>query len=378
MKTLLFFFLCCFFAFANIHAQEFTKPTMASPEETFYTYLDNKYISDPTQYNGNIKKVVRTFTQYEQGMDPKTIEKVFIYLDKKNTRTKTVKRYYQYGIEDVKEEIDHLETPTATTQQQGDLTIKTITEELLEAIDMTIEQKGDDHYVYQNDLLIAFYNNNDSISYTYDSKKRLITKRCFESFLSDDFEEQEDGSYIQWRSAFTERSLEKLYYKNDLPARKIIYDKFSEVIDIYKKKYTYAQNKSLLKFETEYKRYLYDMYEESVPIDQQEYDTFPKVTTKDSIQIGTFQYSKTNKITSYQRAKGEEKEAYTITYNDNDLMHLVEGTLTFYRKGRLVSLPIEYEYMYDEKGNPKTVLTYYFLGGEKLIDNKVTFEIEYE
>jgi len=377
MKNRLLIFLCCSFAFANVRAQEFPKPTMAAPEDTFYAYLENEYISDPTKFNGKVKKVVRTFKQYQQGTDPTTVQKVFMYLDATNTRTKTVTRFYEYGIEDVKEEINHLKSPEATIQQKGDTTIKIIIEDLPDDVSYTIEQKGDDHYVYENDLLISFYNYNDSISYEYDSNNRLIYKHHLISLLADDFQEEEDGSYTQWRSAFTDRSLEKIHYENDLPVQKIIYDKFGEVIDVYKKTYTYSSNKMLTKFQTVYKRYLYDIYDESTPIAVQAYEEFPVVPTKDSIQTGTFQYSKTNKIIAYHRTKGEEEETYTVTYDDNDRMHLVTGNLKFYQRGKAVSLDVEYEYLYDEKGNPKTIKSYYYLGGEKLLDKETIFEIVY-
>ncbi|MEM6720467.1 MAG: hypothetical protein AAF611_14165 [Bacteroidota bacterium] len=377
MKNYIVLFLGCI-AFANVYAQEFPKPTLASPEDTFYAYLDNEHISDPTKYKGKVKKVIRTFKQYRQGVGPTTVEKVFMFLDEKKVLTKTVTRYYAFGIEESKEVINHLETPKAEITQKGNITIKTIKEELPDYVDYTIEQKGDDHYVYTNELLTAFYNYNDSIAYTYDSQKRPVSKRHFISLLADDFTEEEDGSYTQWRSAFEDRSFEKIIYQNELPVRKIIYDKFGEVIDIYKKNYSYNTDKLLTKFETEYKRYLYDSYDISTPIDEQEYVEFPRVFMKDSLQIGTFQYSKTNKITAYQRTKGEEKEIYTITYDKNDRMYLVEGTLTFYRRGKLISLEIEYEYLYDEKGNPKMIKSYFYPDGEKVLERETIFEIEYE
>ncbi|MCH2194098.1 hypothetical protein [Kordia sp.] len=122
---------------------------------------------------------------------------------------------------------------------------------------------------------------------------------------------------------------------------------------------------------------MFDYYDTSIPIDKQKYEEFPRVETNDSIQMGTFQYSKTNKITAYHRTKGEEKETYTITYDKNDRMYFVEGTLVFYQKGKLVPLNIEYEYLYDEKGNPSSIRSYYYLGGEKLLHKETTFEITY-
>ena len=57
MKNYYIFLLFFCFACANVYAQEFPKPELTSPEATFYTYLDNEKISDPTKYNGNVKKV---------------------------------------------------------------------------------------------------------------------------------------------------------------------------------------------------------------------------------------------------------------------------------------------------------------------------------
>ncbi len=379
MKNQILFFLCCGFACANVHAQEFTKPTIASPESTFYEYLDNEHISDPTKYNGKVKKVVRTLKQFEQGYDEASTQKVTMLLNERGKLEKTITRTYTYGIEDSKEVINHLETPKAEVKKDGKFTIKIIKEELPEDVYYAGDQKGDDHYVYTNERLHAFFNNNDSIFYGYDRKNRLIEIKAFESLILEEYnEDEENDSIALWRSDFEERALEKVTYINDLPARKIIYDKFGEVIDIYKKTYNYNSDKLLTKFQTEYKRYLFDYYENSIAIDQQQYEEFPRVKTNDSIQTGTFQYSKTNKITAYHRTKGAEKETYKITYDNNDQIYFVEGTLTFYQRGKLVSLDIEYEYLYDEKGNPKSIRSFYYLGGEKILDKETSFEIEYD
>ncbi|AXG67932.1 hypothetical protein KORDIASMS9_00114 [Kordia sp. SMS9] len=377
MKNYITISLTIVFAFAKVHAQEFPKPEMASPESTFYTYLDNERISDPTKYNGKVKKVVRTFTQYEQGYDEATTQKVTMLLNANGALAKTITRTYTYGIEDSKEEINHLEAPKADIKKEGNRIVKTIKNELNEDVGYEYDEKGNDKYVYEHDRLIAFYNNNDSISYNYDKKNRLITIKAFESLILEEFDEEENDTRTLWRSTFEDRALEKMVYMGDLPAKKIIYDKFGEVIDIYKKTYTYSEAKLLKQFQTEYKRYLFDYYEDSLAIDQQKYEEFPRVETNDSIQTGTFQYSKTNKITAYHRTKGAEKETYKITYDTNDQMYLVVGTLTFYQRGKLVSLNIEYEYLYDNKGNPKTIRSYYYLGGEKILDKQTSFEIVY-
>ncbi|MFK7750869.1 MAG: hypothetical protein AB8B65_20940 [Kordia sp.] len=374
MKNYIVIILC--FAFANVYAQEFPKPTLISPENTFYAFLDNERISDPTKYNGKVKKVVRTFKQFEQGYDEASTEKVTLLLNKSGKLAKTITRTYTYGIEDAKEEINHLVAPKAEIQKEGNITIKIIKEELPEDVYYAGDQKGDDRYVYTNDKLVAFYTNNDSISYAYDAKERLNEIRMFESLIMEEYSD-EDDSVMYMRSQFEDKFLEKVYFKNDLPARKMVYDKFGEVIDIYKKSYTYTANQQLAKFQTEYTRYLFDYYETALPIDKQKYSEFPKVEMNDSIQTGTFQYSKTNKITSYYRTKGEEKESYTVTYDENDRMYFVVGTLVFYQKGDLVSLDIEYEYLYDEKGNPSSIRSFYYIGGEKILHKETTFEIEY-
>jgi hypothetical protein len=344
MKHQLYSFLCCYIAFANVYAQEFPKPNLPAPEETFYSFLDNENVSDPTKFNGKIKKVIFTFKEYEEGVTPTTSEKITVLLNAAGEKVTTSTSYYTYGIEASKEVINHLEMPKAIITQEGNNTIKIIKEELPEGVQFTIAQKGDDYYVYKDDLLQAFYNNNDSISYTYDAQHRLIKKQHFISLISEEFDEDEDGAITQWRSAFEERSLEKIMYTNDLPSQKIIYDKFGEVIDVYKKTYQYSKNKTLQSFETHYKRYLFDYYNSSISIAEQEYDTFPIVPMNDSLQKGIFEYSKTNKITAYQRTKGKEKETYTVAYNDNEQLYIVMGTLQFLRRGKLVSMDVEYEY----------------------------------
>lgn len=376
MNSKLILCLCLVFAFAKVYAQEFPKPTLASPEETFYSYLDNEKISDPTKFTGKVKKVVRTYKEYEQGVDMISLEKTSLFVNKKGALEKTVIRTYSFGIEDSKEVTNHLDEPTSEIKKEGKTTIKTIKEDVPEDVYYAGDQKGDDRYVYENDRLLAFFNNNDSISYSYDAKNRLTSIRNSESLILEEYNENDD-SVVYMRSDFEDKGLSKVYFINDLPAQKIVYDKFGEVIDIYKKSYTYNANQQLEKFQTIYKRYLFDYYEASIPIDKQKYEEFPRVEMNDSIQTGTFQYSKTNKITSYYRTKGEEKETYTVIYDKNDRMHLVTGTLIFYQRGNLVSLDIEYEYLYDEKGNPSSIRSSYYNGGEKLLHKETIFEIEY-
>ncbi|WP_420574735.1 hypothetical protein [Kordia sp.] len=378
MKNCLTIFFVLGFAFANVHAQEFSKPTLASPEATFYEYLDNENISDPTKYKGNVKKVTRTFKEYGQGIDASTIEKTTMYVNRDNILEKTITRTYAYGIEDTKDEVNHLEEPSAEIKKDGKLTVKIIKRQQPEEDEYLPEpdMQGDDHYVYKKDRLIAFYNDNDSISYRYDKKDRLIEIKYFESLISEEFNEDDESTTL-WRSQFQDKGLERISYRNDLPVRKIIYDKFGEVIDIYEKTYTYTEDKKLKKFETLYKRYLFDYYVDSIAIDQQKYAEFPTVEMNDSIQKGTFVYSPTKKIQSYKRTKGEENEAYQITFDKNDQLYYVEGILKFYQQGKLATLPVEYEYLYDDKGNPSSIKSFYYVGGEKMLHRETTFDIEY-
>lgn len=377
MKNIIFSLLCFCVAFANIQAQEFPKPTLASPEATFYTYLDNENISDPSKYNGNVKRVIRTYKEYENGVDAVTIEKTTMFVNQKGEFHKTITRTYSFGIEDSKQEINHLEEPKSTIEIKGNQTIKIVKQETIdEELEYGFDLKGDEKYVYKNDRLVAYYNNNDSISYAYDAKDRLIEIKTFESLVAEDYND-EDGSITYYRSTYEDKALERITYENDMPAKKIIYDKFGEVIDIYKKTYTYSKGKLLESFKTEYKRYLFDYYVDSIAIDKQMYSEFPKVEMNDSIQKGTFLYSPTQKIQAYKRTKGEEKEGYKILYDKNDRMQFVEGTLEFYQRGKLVKLEAEYEYLYDEKGNPKSIRSYYYIGGEKILHKETTFEIEY-
>ncbi|WP_046756898.1 hypothetical protein [Kordia jejudonensis] len=377
MKRNIFYFLSFYFAFANVHAQEFKKPVIVSPESTFYQYLDNEKISDPSKYNGNVKKVIRTYKEYESGVDVIFTQKTMLFVNTKGQLERTEARTYSYGIEDSKDVTFHLKEPKASIETNGNQTIKTVKREVVpEGFEYEPDLIGDDKYVYENDRLIAYYNNSDSISYVYDEKDRLLEIHQFESFIAEEYND-EDESVEYFRSGFEDKFLELVRYKNDVPTQKIVYDKFGEVIDVYKKTYTYSEDNLLMHFETIYKRYLFDYYEIDIPIANQPYETFPVVVTSDSIQKGTFEYSKTNKITAYQRTKGEDKENYTVTYDAQDRMHLVEGTLVFYQKGNLVSLDVEYEYLYDEKVNPKSIKSYYYLGGEKILHKETIFEIEY-
>ncbi|QHI36625.1 hypothetical protein IMCC3317_19880 [Kordia antarctica] len=364
------------FAFANVHAQEFSKPSFPSPEKSFYTYLDNENISDPSKYNGNVKKVIRTFKEYEIGVDVITLEKTTMFVNTKGEFEKSVKREYSFGVESSKQEINHLETPKAIVKTAENKTIKIIKNELNDDLGYEYEEKGDDYYVYENDRLTAFYNNNDSVSYTYDEKNRLISVKYFESLLTEEYNHEDESSTL-WRSQFEDKALERITYENGRVKSKEMYDKFGEVIDIYKTTYTYSADNLVEKFQTVYTRYLYDYYDTSIPIEKQKYMEFPVVGSKESIQTGTFQYSEKNKIRSYIMENGDEKEVYKITFDANHRMHIVAGNLQFYQKGNLQKLEVEYEYLYDEKGNPKSIISAYYIGGEKMIHKETTFEIEY-
>jgi hypothetical protein len=376
MKKQVITILSFCFAFANLYAQEFPKPKLPSPEKTFYTYLNNEHISDPSKYKGNVKKVVRTLKEYEAGIDVKTLEKVTVFVNTKGESEKTVTRTYSYGIEDSKEEINHFKSPKATIETTGNRTIKIIKNELNEDLGYEYEEQGDDKYVYENERLVAFYNNNDSISYVYDVKDRLIEVKFFESVIAEEYNEDDESTTL-WRSEFEDKAFQRITYENGRVKSKELYDKFGEVIDIYKTTYTYSPTNLITYFQTVYKRYLYDYYENDISIDQQKYIDFPKVETNDSIQKGVFQYSEKNKLLGYKMISGDEKEDYKIKLDANNRMHIVTGVLQFYREGDLQNLEVEYEYLYDEKGNPSSIKSYYYNGGEKVIHKETTFKIEY-
>lgn len=376
MKKQILTFLSFYFAFANVHAQEFPKPEFPSPERSFYNYLDNEKISDPSKYNGNVKKVIRTFKEYEAGVDVIILTKTTLFVNTKGEFEKSVMREYSYGIESSKEETNHLKDPKAIVKKEGNRTIKIIKNELNEDLGYEYEEKGDDYYVYEKERLVAFHNNNDSISYVYDVKERLVEVKFFESLIAEEYNDDEESTTL-WRSDFEDRALQRITYKNGRVVSKIIYDKFGEVIDIYKTTYTYSNANLITEFQTVYKRYLYDYYESSTAIDKQKYADFPKVDSNDSIQKGTFQYSGKSKIQSYIMENGDEKEDYKIKFDANNRMHIVTGVLQFYKDGEIQKVEVEYEYLYDEKGNPKSIRSYYYNGGEKIIHKETTFEIEY-
>ena len=369
-------FLSFCFACANVHGQKFPEPSLPMQENTFYTYLDNENIADPSRYNGNVKKVIRTFKEYQAGVAVIMLEKTTQFVNKKGELEKTVKRVYVFGVEDSKVETNHLETPEAIEETVGNQTIKIVKNKETDDFEYDYDQKGDDKYVYENDRLVAFYNNNDSISYNYDAKNRLVSVKYFESMLTEEYND-EDGTTTLWRSDFEDKALQLIRYENDVPVEKIVYDKYGEVIDIYKTTYTYSANNLLEKFQTVYKRYLFDYYDSSIAIEKQKYEDFPVVEPVESTQIGTFQYSDKNKIRSFSMKNGDEKEEYKITFDTNNRLHIVEGNLQFYKDEEIQNLQVEYEYVYDEKGNPSTIKSFYYIGGEKMLHKETLFEIEY-
>lgn len=376
MKNIILSLCISCFAFTNVLAQELPKPKIATPEKTFYDILDNESISNPEKYNGNVKKVVRTFKEYMEGVTV-TTERMSMFVNKNNQLEKTIRQTYSYGIEDFKKETNHLESPKTTNEKKGNQLIKIIKQELPEDLSENYyDLQGDEKYVYENDLLVAYYTNNDSISYTYDDQNRLIQTKQFESLIAEEFNE-DDYTTTYYRSAFEDKALERITYKDDHIQSKIIYDKFGEVIDIYETTYTYGKANRIENFKIIYKRYLFDYYEPSVAIEKQAYDEFPRVSTIDSIQTGVFKYTDTNKMSSYEMNAGLEKESYTIAYDDNDRLYWVEGFLQFVQQGKVRKLEVAYEYSYDELGNPKTIKSYFYQGGEKMLHRETTFEIEY-
>ena len=106
--------------------RNFRNQKIASPETLFYDYLDNEHISDPTKFNGKVKKVVRTFKEYDQSANTTTIEKINLFVNRNNVLEKTVRRTYSFGIEDYKEVTNHLEEPKAEIVKKGNQTIKKI------------------------------------------------------------------------------------------------------------------------------------------------------------------------------------------------------------------------------------------------------------
>ena len=191
MKNIILSLCISCFAFANVQAQELPKPKIATPEKTFYDILDNESISNPEKYNGNVKKVVRTFKEYMEGVTV-TTERISMFVNKNNQLEKTIRQTYSYGIEDFKEETNHLESPKTTDEKKGNQLIKIIKQEVSEEeMEYNYDLQGDEKYVYENDLLVAYYTNNDSISYTYDDQNRLIQTKQFESLIAEEFNEDD-------------------------------------------------------------------------------------------------------------------------------------------------------------------------------------------
>ena len=375
MKNPILYFLFSMFVFMNLQAQELPTPKIIAPEDTFYDYLDNTAASNPEIIQGNVKKVIKSFKKYEEG-NAKTVERENLFFNKSRQLEKTIRQIFSFGIENSREVTNHLESPKVSFNKNGNRIMKIIEKTPPDnAYEYDPDFDGNETYVYENDLLIAYFNNNDSISYLYDNQNRLIQEKQFISIVAEEY--SEDGDITYWRSDFEDSALVKINYKNNRVQNKIFYNKFGELIEIYKTTFTYGKAAQLENFETVYKRYLFDFYEHDIPIDKQQYDTFQKVSTMDSIQTGKFTFSNSNKIRSYEMDTGERKESYTLTYDKNDRLHWVEGVVHFVYVEKPQKQKIAYEYLYDELGNPKVIKVYSYKNGEKILQKETVFEIEY-
>lgn len=367
-----FFYIAILFFIGTLQAQELPKPIVPAPENAFYKYLDNEQISDPSKYQGNVKKVIKTFREYDPQGKRLSTQKVMQFVNRKNQLERTETREYEFGLEINKTVENHLEQPEFTLKKEKNRVIKIIENTQEDVYDF--EEKGVDQYVYENELLMTFFNKNDSITYTYNNKQKLTEIRSYESLILESFDEDETSSTL-WRSSFEENGLTVISYENELPIAREMYHKFGEVIDHYKTTYTYSKIKQLEKFQTVYTRYLYDYYDSTKAIDNQEYEKFPVVEMDNTIKEGVYQYTDTKNIKKYHLTDGKDVEDYTITYDENNRLHLVEGKLQFEKNGESHHLNLIYEYLYDANGNPASIKSYYFHGDKKILHKETVFDI---
>ncbi|WP_046745144.1 hypothetical protein [Kordia zhangzhouensis] len=372
-KLALLFFLCV--TFVKVNAQKIELPRLESPENNFYAYLENEQISNPEKFYGKVKKVVKTIKQSheEEALMVGSIET--FYMNKQQKLEKSIERFYWYGVEESAEETEYLKTPKFTVKKKGTQTIKILKKEFAASTDYAQEfLDPNDYYIYEKDRLVTFYNANDSISYTYNNAGKLTQIRYMESILSESYDE--DGTVTIWKSQFVDRALEKISYTNGLPKEKKIYSKYDESINTETISYTYTAKKQLLKYQTTYSRYHEGEYSNNYLMDGIDYSKLSKAE-EDKIQTGTYTYTASGQLKTYQIIAGDSQSKYTLVYDKANRLHKVIGNLQTTQEDEPNVKSVEYAYLYDDKGNPKIIRQYTLTDGKKELEEEITFEITY-
>lgn len=376
MNRLHYVCVLIFLVFSNVNAQEIVLPRVESPENTFYAFLEHEKISDPEKFNGKPKKVVKTSRQFDEDVNPIVISVKTMYLNTDKMLTKTNERLFWDGVEESMVETDHLKKTDFTIEKKGNKTIKIKQNKVVGNVDYSNEfLNGKEYYIYEKDRLITFYNANDSVSYTYNANKKLTGIRYMESLLLESHNDQ-DESVTFWRTEFQDKVIENVTYKNGKPIEKKVYSIFDEIINVETNVYTYNANNQLKKYQTTYRYYYDERTSENTPFNALDYSKLKKAEP-DNVQTGTFSYDASNRLKTYEMTTADEKKSYEISYDPAGHLHLVKGVSQTFIDDKSKKHFLEYEYSYGAKGNPKNIRYYTYDSGEKMLEEEITFEIEY-
>ncbi len=350
---LLFILLSSSFSYAQ--TQNIAKPEIIGPEEKLIGSYYNKTEESPVLFNGKVHTIHKKLTQELQSTTP--ISTNFYYTFDKN---KQLQKYDSDHAHDTTTISDlNLEKTVSIT---GDTTI--ISNEGSAAI----FKKGHLQYILSSSIDNYFYENNrdnvtDSIAYQY-KKDKLVGIYHY----SKDVAETMDGSYLV-AEYYDLNHYKKARYNDKNQLASIVKGRYEIYEDHFiKETSTYKYNEdallhSYLKVQTEYEM-------GSLPeggIENIKTEDLKKIESqKHQGILDYFQGNTKLTINDAETKKNIQEYRFEEYKSRNSILYSEKGLKIY-----------EYDIVFDQENNPTEISIFSYVNQKKVIDEIITFTIDY-
>lgn len=352
----------------SINAQSRTLPDFPTPQNDFYTLLEEDKVTNPLFLEGSVREVNRTFTQHTSPDSDQTYTENYYYLI--NTDRKITK----YTTDNVFD----------------DITVENLNSELLPIIknDTIIKEEDFYTYIYKKGKLTNYMAYDiaggmmDSIVYTYKNDK-LSTRTHYKSegALEMDDEGFVDESVIYFSEfsiyGYGEATYTKLGQLHTLLQHEFTIE--SDLIDTYKSTYTYDQQ-GRFKNATTVSDRCFLTYKQLKKHPKkwklQENETVEGMYIETTFSVS---YDSKDRITSYTKADSQKNNiVYNVSYENDAKKNIYVSRDDYsFQKEITIHRDLLFEYTYDTYHNPTYIASYILRNGKKVLDKSTELAIIY-
>lgn len=362
--TSLLSFFCIFYT----NAQTRTLPDFPTPQNDFYTLLEEDKVMNPLFLEGTVREVNRTFKQHISPDSDETYTSTYYY------QINTKKEITKYATDDIYDD-----TTLAYLNEVQDPIVKN---------DTIIKEDDFYTYVYKKGKLTNYMSYDiesgimDSIVYTY-KNNNLSTRTHYtsEGALEMDDEGFVDESVMYFSEFRIQSYGAATYTKTDrlLSLTQHEYTVEDDLIDTYTNSYTYDP-------QGRFKRL--DMISDRIFLTYKQLKKHPKKwklqdnETVEGMYLETtisVTYDSKNKITSYTKSDSQKNNiVYKISYENDSKKNIhVSRDDYHFQKDRLIHRDLLFEYTYDTYHNPTYIVSYILQGNKKILDKSTKLAIIY-